>query len=497
MVVADETVAKREHAVVADAAAEATASPRLLLTVTLLPVIVLLRIVATAQPSDGLAQLSSPPMWIPPVSAWVSTLFGSAVVSCALLLLIRLPSIISVRPLFVMPPPSADWPFGAVATAWLSVTTLSWSVRLPKARSRMPPPSASLVSPRAGSTRLPVTSVWSSVSVPSFEIPAPAGRCDRVDRTARRDPVVADHAVPDRHGRAGRRPSGARDVDPTASRDIRRQVAERDATGHRDAVDRDGRLTGGERDADRDHPAAVLDDRRTGPLADQLQALVDREATVVGRRRDLNRVARTSSGDRGRDLTERAATRTHLHTRRPRTPDPNTRKQQARAHADKGSTSTMLHHFLPLPPTLTKERPATAVLVLPHKLVQRQRDVNGRQAFVEPKCGVGLPKWTGPRTAWAVPATGANLDFSAPTTAATRANRRNRDVIRPPVDPARAGTDPPWSEPRVARPESWKGCLWMSIAMYSTRDLGRTIVFAGRLRDEANGTASACCEGRA
>src|SRR5262245_34259351 len=51
--------------------------------------------------------------------------------------------------------------------------------------------------------------------------------------------------------------------------------------------------------------------------------------------------------------------------------------------------------FLPL--TGPRGVPATAVSVLPHKLVQRQRDVNGPQAFGEPKCGVALPKWTGPR----------------------------------------------------------------------------------------------------
>src|SRR5206468_2747920 len=96
---------------------KATASPRLLLTVTLLPVMVLLRIVATAQPSDGLAQLSSPPMWIPPAFASGPTLFGNAVVSCALLLLMMLPSIVSSGPLFKMPPPSAERPFGALATA--------------------------------------------------------------------------------------------------------------------------------------------------------------------------------------------------------------------------------------------------------------------------------------------------------------------------------------------------------------------------------------------
>src|SRR5207245_10315869 len=41
---------------------KATASPRLFVALTLLPVIVLLRIVATAQPESGLAQLSSPRM---------------------------------------------------------------------------------------------------------------------------------------------------------------------------------------------------------------------------------------------------------------------------------------------------------------------------------------------------------------------------------------------------------------------------------------------------
>ena len=41
--------------------------------------------------------------------------------------------------------------------------------------------------------------------------------------------------------------------------------------------------------------------------------------------------------------------------------------------------------------------PATAVSALPHKLVQPQRDVNEPQALIEPKCGVALPKWTGPR----------------------------------------------------------------------------------------------------
>ena len=72
-----------------------------------------------------------------------------------------------------MPPPSAKRPLGAITAAWLSLTMLCLSVSVPKARLRIPPPIALLVTPEAAPARLSLTRVWSSVSVPSLEIPPP------------------------------------------------------------------------------------------------------------------------------------------------------------------------------------------------------------------------------------------------------------------------------------------------------------------------------------
>ena len=144
-------------------AQKSMALPSRLEAVTVLPVMVELRTVAEAFPWT----------WMPPAPAAVSTSLGSEVERSTLLLLTRLLSIVSVPATISMPPPSASCPLGAVAVAWLSVMTLSLSVRVPKARLRIAAPIAWLVRPEAASARLSLTVVWSSVSVPSLEIPPP------------------------------------------------------------------------------------------------------------------------------------------------------------------------------------------------------------------------------------------------------------------------------------------------------------------------------------
>ena len=126
-----------------------------------------------------------------------------------------------------MPPPSAKRPFGAEAVERLPATTLFSSVSCPGSSSRMPPPTASLLS--APPTRLSATLVFFSVSTPQLSMPPPPASANRqgpvgqIERalgtvSAGSTRLPAMTLSTDRDGRAGGVVGGRWDLDAAAER---------------------------------------------------------------------------------------------------------------------------------------------------------------------------------------------------------------------------------------------------------------------------------------
>ena len=113
----------------------------------------------------------------PPTAACISigNVFGTAVDASQLLSLTMLSSIVSV-PSSLIPPPSANLPFGALTAERLPVTKLWRSVTTPTLLFQMPPPRASVASPPLVGVEPATLSsmrVFVTVSVPQFAIPPP------------------------------------------------------------------------------------------------------------------------------------------------------------------------------------------------------------------------------------------------------------------------------------------------------------------------------------
>src|SRR5437868_122851 len=147
--------------------ANAVESPTEFVIVAELPAIVVLVMLARATLSE---------MKMPPGCAASSTLAGRAAFSSALLFVTELsPTVTTVPPSTQIPPPSAKRPLGAVAPATLPAMTLCLIVST-SSQLMIAPPCASLASverPDADPTRLSLTVVWSSVSVPQLSMPPP------------------------------------------------------------------------------------------------------------------------------------------------------------------------------------------------------------------------------------------------------------------------------------------------------------------------------------
>ena len=126
------------------------------------------------------AAVTAPSIWIPPAMAieplLAATLSGSDAVRLALLAVIVLLIIVSVPPTTCKAPESAKRPLGALALASFPLMVELMIVKGPRLLT-MPPPSASLASadkPDAEPTRLLLTVVLTSVSVPQLSMPPPS-----------------------------------------------------------------------------------------------------------------------------------------------------------------------------------------------------------------------------------------------------------------------------------------------------------------------------------
>src|SRR3954452_17966949 len=145
---------------------KSSASPRVFVIVTELSKIVVLLIAG---------RRTSPLRWIPPPLASNSTLFGSDAARAARLSVTELLLILRVPPDALIAPPSANRPLGPVALAWLPWMTEPSILSGPR-KLVIAPPAASLASvdsPDAEPTRLSLTVVFTSVSVPQLSIPPP------------------------------------------------------------------------------------------------------------------------------------------------------------------------------------------------------------------------------------------------------------------------------------------------------------------------------------
>src|SRR6266511_1847239 len=152
---------------------KAVASPIVFVMLTELPETVLLLIAAAG---------TLPVRWIPPATAAVpdATSVGIEASRLAVLFVTALPLIASVPPTIMIPPPSAKRPFGAVAAVRLPPIVVLLTGK-PASQLMIAPPSASLAtvdSPDAEPTRLLLTVVFASVSVPQLSIPPPAARAN-------------------------------------------------------------------------------------------------------------------------------------------------------------------------------------------------------------------------------------------------------------------------------------------------------------------------------
>ena len=161
----------------------ASASPTLFVMLIELPEIVVFLIFTVE---------TSPLTWIPPPLASSSTLFGSDAASAPLLSVTELLVSFTVPPDTESAPPSAKRPLGALALAWLPWMTEPLIVSGPR-KLVIAPPSASLASvdsPDAEPTRLLLTVVFDSLSVPQLSIRRPQrtrtgrGRWDSLGRRA-------------------------------------------------------------------------------------------------------------------------------------------------------------------------------------------------------------------------------------------------------------------------------------------------------------------------
>ena len=148
----------------------AGASPPTLVEAASLSLIVVPVIVAFA-PGQSVIRIP------PPTAACISSgnVFGTAVDASQALSSMTLSSIVSV-PSSLIPPPSANLPFGALTAERLPVTKLRRSVTTPTLLFQIPPPRASVASPPLVGVEPATLSsmrVCVTVSVPQFAIPPP------------------------------------------------------------------------------------------------------------------------------------------------------------------------------------------------------------------------------------------------------------------------------------------------------------------------------------
>src|SRR5215216_3806743 len=119
--------------------------------------------------------------WMPPPVALWSTSLGTVNDASALLSLTRLSSIVRLPPTISMPPPLVKRPLGALTAAWLSVTTVWSSVSVPSLEIPPPPESAngqhgsSDSIAVAGAVRLPRMTLSRIVTVAPVDGPAARG----------------------------------------------------------------------------------------------------------------------------------------------------------------------------------------------------------------------------------------------------------------------------------------------------------------------------------
>ena len=240
------------------------------------------------------------------------------------------PRIVSAPPPTKMPPPSAKRPFGAEAIERLPATTLFSSVSCPGSSSRMPPPTASLLS--APPARLSATLVFLSVSTPQLSIPPPPASANRqgpvgqmerglgtVSAGSARLPEMTLSLIvtvaPVASSAAGgismpppsavARSKSVAQVGPQWALEVvrppvivRRRIATR-------------RLGRGAQDADRQHRAAAADRGCARARADQGERLVDRDPTREAAAAHVDDVAVVGRVDRGLDRREAVGAASH------------------------------------------------------------------------------------------------------------------------------------------------------------------------------------------